>query len=226
MSCEAYREKLNDALVRGDAALGEVLATHLRACADCGEFYEAQKRLLGAMDSGVKAMVSEETPPSLLPRVRARMEEAPFEHFRMRWTPATAAVVVLLVLITFPLLRSKFHMKETTPAIAPSARPDSEASAELLAPELREQATADEPPRTSRRSPAHPTRRAIAAPGMEVVIDRAEEQGLRQLAKTAASDPQWAQAMARPGKALAMSDETIQSERFADLKLPPLEEVR
>jgi len=104
MSCEVYRESLSDALLRGEATLSAALAEHVRACADCAEFYESQKQLLGAMDLGVRAMVNEKVPASLLPRVRAQREAVEPARFRSPLLP-TAGVVALALLILVPLAR-------------------------------------------------------------------------------------------------------------------------
>lgn len=99
MSCEGYREELSDALLSGDGALSAALAQHLLRCTDCAEFYETQKRLVTAMDSGVQAMVNEKVPASLLPSVRTRMEEVEFARQWSRWLLPAAGVVALILFI-------------------------------------------------------------------------------------------------------------------------------
>jgi hypothetical protein len=96
MSCEGYRDKLVDALASGASSLGREVAGHLLVCAECKKFYEAQVHLFGAIDSGVRAMVNERVPASLLPRVRARMEEAHWPQFVWRpgWSIVATAVVI------------------------------------------------------------------------------------------------------------------------------------
>ncbi|MCL6638480.1 MAG: hypothetical protein K6T80_02200, partial [Firmicutes bacterium] len=107
MSCKAYLERLSEALLHGDAGLGEALAAHVRTCAKCAEFYEAQKRLLGAMDLGVRAMVNEEMPVSLLPGVRARMETVQIMRQRPRFSWAAGLAVVCVVLFAGGTLQNK-----------------------------------------------------------------------------------------------------------------------
>ena len=105
MSCERHRKKLSDALAGGAVALSENVAAHVRACAGCREFYEAQKHLFGAVDTGVRAMVNEAVPASLLPGVRARMEEV--RTRRLDWRPAwgVVAIVGMILLIGFSFVR-------------------------------------------------------------------------------------------------------------------------
>ena len=99
MSCERFQEKIDDALASGERALNGEIAAHLRTCGACREFYEKQRQLFGAINAGVQAMVNQGMPASLLPGVRARLEEAP--AVRMIWRPAwlmpVAAAVVLAI---------------------------------------------------------------------------------------------------------------------------------
>lgn len=100
MSCEGYRDKLIDALASGEDSLDGDVLVHVRACAACKKFYEAQVHLFGAIDSGVRAMVNEAVPPSLLPGVRARVAEAgmPRRSWGSSWAFAPVAVAAVLVI--------------------------------------------------------------------------------------------------------------------------------
>jgi len=73
MNCERYQDKLIAALASGEKSLDLDVAAHLRACAECGKFYEAQVQLFQAIDSGLRAVVNERMPASLLPGVRAQI---------------------------------------------------------------------------------------------------------------------------------------------------------
>ena len=99
MSCEQYREKMFDVLADGATALSVEISAHLGICAGCREFYEEQRSLLAAVDAGVRAMVNEEAPASLLPMVRARIEEAPTRRktWHPAWGMAVAAAVILAI---------------------------------------------------------------------------------------------------------------------------------
>ena len=102
MSCEVYRDKLIDGLASGASSLDGDMAGHLRTCAECKKFYEAQVHLFGAIDSGVRVMVNEEVPASLLLGVRARVAEngTPRRSWNLGWglaALAAAAVVVMSI---------------------------------------------------------------------------------------------------------------------------------
>jgi hypothetical protein len=106
MNCERYRDRLIDGLARGENSLGGEVAGHLRACAECKKFYEAQVHLFGAIDAGVRTMVNETVPVSLLPGMRARVAEAgvPQRSWNFAWGFAAVGVAAVMV-IGFGLLR-------------------------------------------------------------------------------------------------------------------------
>ena len=128
MNCERYQEKILGALASGETLpIGEI-AAHLRACAGCREFYEAKRQLLVAIDASVRAMVNEDVPASLLPRVRTRMEAASARQmgWRPRWQMGIAAA--LLLALTFAVMwhRPEQNSARTSPASV--ATPESTAA--------------------------------------------------------------------------------------------------
>jgi anti-sigma factor RsiW len=106
MSCEGYRDKLIAMLASGESAVASDVAMHLRACAECKKFYETQVSLFGAIESGVRAMVNETVPASLLPRVRAQIAETGVRRrmSNVSWGFATVAVAAVLA-VSIGLLR-------------------------------------------------------------------------------------------------------------------------
>jgi hypothetical protein len=127
MNCEEYQDKLVDALAGEERALGGELAAHLRGCAECKKFYKAQVYLFEAIDSGVRAMVNETVPASLLPRVRARVAEAglPRRSWGLRWSFAGVAVAAVLF-ISVGLLRrgpeNTSKVSDRSPTVAQGMR--------------------------------------------------------------------------------------------------------
>src|SRR5215472_9829772 len=131
MSCKRHQEEINEALAAVQTALSAHLAAHLRTCGECLEYYEGQRQLLASIDAGVRAMVSEEAPASLLPRVRACME--PTTASLKGWRPAwfTAAATAALA-ITFGVLR---HNSEQNPLRTnPGGASSDDSAAAVLAP--------------------------------------------------------------------------------------------
>jgi hypothetical protein len=104
MSCERYRYKLIAVLASGESSLDGDVAVHLRACVECKKFYETQARLFGAIDSGVRAIVNEAVPASLLPRARARMEEAHWPQFVWRLPRSIVATAMVIVVTSVAIV--------------------------------------------------------------------------------------------------------------------------
>jgi hypothetical protein len=76
MNCKRYQQKILDSFAAGEAISQEVSA-HQNACAVCREFYLAQQNLFHAVDAGLHSIANQPIPPSLLPRLRLRLEENP-----------------------------------------------------------------------------------------------------------------------------------------------------
>jgi hypothetical protein len=98
MNCHSAREQIADTLAAGRVELARELTGHVQSCAGCRSYTAQQAELFRAMDSGLRAMANEAMPASLLPRVRARMEE---KVSRRGWlsSPLTAAVAMAVVLL-------------------------------------------------------------------------------------------------------------------------------
>ena len=113
MACERYKVSL------ADAALGELepapeaeLRAHLENCAACRAAFDAERRLVAAIDWGVAASVAAEPSPELAARVRQRIEavRVPARPWFAgswigRWVPAAAGALVVLALVTMWLAR-------------------------------------------------------------------------------------------------------------------------
>jgi len=225
MSCETYREKLQDELLRGDTTLRSEVAAHVRGCADCREFYEAQRWLLGAMDSGVRALVNESVPASLVAGVKARIEAKEVRQSLLSWRISAVAVVGVLALIVTPLFRSKLRVRNVSLAAVAEMHLERGVSTSAAAPVLARQPAVTSQSRTAKRRRIHDEQLARTdSPRMEVIIDPAEAEGLHQLATAAALDPQWAIAMTRPGKLLVMGDEKIRPQGFPPQEMRDLDE--
>jgi hypothetical protein len=136
MNCEGYRDRLIDALASGESSLAGDVAAHLRGCAECKGFYEAQVNLFGAIDSGVRAMVNESVPGSLLSGVRARIGEAQTARtdWKISWSLAALATVVVLMAVGFTARRGP-RPTGVPVETAASARTVSEKTTRDLPPE-------------------------------------------------------------------------------------------
>jgi hypothetical protein len=226
MSCEGYQEKLVETLAAGEGALGGELAAHVRVCVACREFYEAQVHLFGAIDSGVRAMVSEEIPPSLLPGVRARVEEVPIAHTWLPWLMPAAVVVIVAVLMLSTLVRHRSQANNVQVAFISQNERNGSDTAQ---PVVLQPGSLDAPFVIKRRTIRLPASRTVAQPAtppgnVAVVIDPKEARGLQKLAETACKRPQWAMAMAHPVQFPLDELGPIHPLEFPNLEVKPLQD--
>jgi hypothetical protein len=96
MPCEHDKGALIEA-ASGVEPQGELRA-HLESCDSCRAAFAEEQALFASIDAGLHAKANAEVPVSLLPRVRARLDEtgAPINSWiTNRFVLATAAVVVV-----------------------------------------------------------------------------------------------------------------------------------
>jgi hypothetical protein len=100
MPCENYRGALIEAAATDAVPLRE-LRSHLDACQSCRTVFTEERELLAAIDAGVRTTANVEVPASLLPRVRAKLNELSVP--RRSWIPASAiaAAAALVIGIVF-----------------------------------------------------------------------------------------------------------------------------
>jgi anti-sigma factor RsiW len=111
MNCQQSQKGILDALAAGEAKLPGALAAHQQDCAACQTYYKSQARLFRQLEEGLTAIASEEVPASLLPRVRARLDEEPPQRYSWipGWRMAAVAAVILGVSLGFALHQPKHH---------------------------------------------------------------------------------------------------------------------
>jgi hypothetical protein len=196
MSCEGYRNKLVDALASGESSLAGDVAGHLRACVECKKVYETQVHLFGAIDSGLRAMVNEAVPASLLPRVRARMEatRAPSLVWRPAWSVVAIAALILVVSLSF-VRRSK-PLRDAGLTKAPADVGIRTETVPFTATPREAAPTAV----NSRRRPGNKTETRIDRPSEvpEVIVLAEEREAFAQFVARIPVDPQKAVALTRP----------------------------
>jgi hypothetical protein len=98
MPCTHYKNALIEAAASSAQAQAELRA-HLDACASCRASFEREQALFSSIDAGLQVTVNADVPVSLLPRVRARLDEeesAPRSIWATNWLIfASAAVMVV-----------------------------------------------------------------------------------------------------------------------------------
>ena len=106
MNCQKCQEKMVEALAAGTPVLPPEVTAHQRGCSACAQFYEAQRQLFGSINAGLRSLVNQPVPPSLLPLVRSSLQAksatpgAWASRFRLA---AIAAIAILAVTVAFVL---------------------------------------------------------------------------------------------------------------------------
>ena len=147
MPCEHNKDALIEAAASG-AALQDDLRVHLDTCLDCRAVFEQEQVLFASIDADLRVTADAEIPASLLPRVRARLddESAPRRVWGTSWLAlASAAVMVVAFLAARVVWRANVVQRRVeTTAIA---------SAPQVTPSPRNQAPVDAPPMVKKPSP-------------------------------------------------------------------------
>ena len=106
MPCKHYKDALMEAAALG-AEVGGELRAHLDVCADCRGAFEQERALFSSIDAGLHVTANAEVPASLLPRVRAGLEEkiVPQRSWFQLWIFAAASVALALAIFQFALRR-------------------------------------------------------------------------------------------------------------------------
>ena len=111
MNCRQCQKRILDAFAAAEAAPPDVVVEHKQNCGACQAYYELQASFFGRLEEGIKVMANEEVPPSLVPRVKARLtRELPSASAWAPWGMAAVAAAVLAAALGSPLLnRPKYH---------------------------------------------------------------------------------------------------------------------
>ncbi len=97
MPCKHHKDALMEAAASGAEPQGELRA-HLDFCVDCRAAFEQEQSLFASIDAGLHVAANVEVPVSLLPRVRARLDEsaAPQRRWFTPWFALASAAVLVV----------------------------------------------------------------------------------------------------------------------------------
>ena len=104
MPCQHYKNALIEAAASGAQPQGDLRA-HLAGCADCRAAFAQEQSLFASIDAGLHVAANAEVPASLLPRVRARLDEAVAKQRRWLQPVILAAASVALTFAIFLFAR-------------------------------------------------------------------------------------------------------------------------
>lgn len=101
MPCKHYKDALTEAAATGAEPQGD-LRVHLAGCADCRAAFEQERSLFASIDAGLHLTANAEVPASLLPRVRARLDEvsAPRSIWAANWLVWASAAIIVVAFFT------------------------------------------------------------------------------------------------------------------------------
>ena len=233
MLCEHHKDALIEAAASGvglaDAPASDTrmaaLRAHLESCPSCRAAFDEEQSLFAAINSGLHAAANAEIPPSLIPGVRARLDEtvAP----RLRWVPSLvfASAGVTLALVVFLLARPHHTAPEEAPkqglvvVPAPTA-PATKTNVERISPESTEIATVRVEPSLASRNSTNLHSAASSNP--EVLVPSDEREGLARLVAAMNQRSDIAAALLVPAEKrdALLSLEPVQ---IKDLEIKPLE---
>lgn len=225
MNCERIREDLVNSLAAGESPLSGELALHVRSCDSCRSLFENETKLLFSIDVGLRIMVNQEMPPSLLPDLRARLSEQ--STVRRAWIPAwgLAAAVAAVVVLFFGLnhLRPKQATQPNLSAnsISAPARVSDPAPTEQLVPESN---VTWSPVTHHRANPAILAPVSIEA-SSEVIVLTVEREAFARFVAEIPQRQEVAVALTKP--ALAQPDLPVEIAlvRIDQMELKPLEQT-
>ncbi len=111
MNCKLCQEKILESLAVGTELLASEVATHKDSCIACRGYYDTRRNLFRSIDSGLRSFANHPVPSSLVPGVRARLDEStPRRSGYFSWSfAAVAAVVILTAGIGYVLRRPENH---------------------------------------------------------------------------------------------------------------------
>ena len=97
MPCQHYKDALIEAAAGGAEPQGE-LRVHLVGCVDCRAAFEQEQSLFASIEARLRVTANAEMPPSLLPRVRARLddESGPRRVWDTNWLALASAAVMVV----------------------------------------------------------------------------------------------------------------------------------
>jgi hypothetical protein len=227
MGCRAIRAELNEALAAGEAKpLDRDGGSHLQACSGCRDYYSAQSRLYGAIDSGVRKLVENVAPPSLLPGVRERLaaEPQPNRAWVRAFVPSTAALLVacgLLLLVSGYMHRAgETRTTLVPPASNYSVVPDGE---ELSGGEG-QTVGSNRRPKTPQRVSTRPQRVAITT--AQVIVDPREAAAFLPMTSEIARNPEFGLAALHKSASPVNLGQAIEPVSIAKLDIPALVEEK
>ncbi len=197
MPCKHYKDALIEAAASGAEPRGELRA-HLTGCDDCRAAFEKERSLFASIDAGLHVAANAEVPASLLPRVRARLDEesVPRRIWVTNWLVLASAAVIV---VAFFSARAAWHQDVRQSPSLTSVQTNSPESVipptknpVLPSVELPKKEPATPSSRATIRNSTPSERSAVRSAMPEVLVPRDQEELLVKYAQ------QWSQKKRAP----------------------------
>jgi hypothetical protein len=220
MNCKQCQEKILESLAAGEDLLAPEIAAHRNSCVACNEFYDAQRSLFQSVDAALRSLVNQPVPPSLLPAMRARLDEEslPRHAWISTWSLAVvAAVAILAVSVGYVLRRpeNRSASSENT-SIATHSVGNQQPTGQI---QMQPQPAKVLPIPSFKR--AMPTVPSPAAP--EVIVLAEERQAFAKFVAELPEEGNVALALTRPAPPMADSPVEIALLQIEEVEVKPLE---
>jgi hypothetical protein len=224
MPCKHYKDALIEAAASGDELQGDLRA-HLAGCAECRAAFEQEQALFASIDTGLHITANADVPASLLPRVRARLNEAiaPRSHWFQPWIFAAASVALALAIFLFarPHRSGPNSQAKQTPQIPASETPVKNARPQISGPATQIVSSDANKPQT----PLHSTfLQPVASSQPEVLVPPDEREAFARFVAVLRARREVAVALATPAPQSKGEPASLEPLQIKELEIKTLEE--
>ncbi len=224
MPCENYKDALIEAAATGFEPQGELRA-HLDACAACRAAFEQEQSLFSSIDASLHVTANADLPASLLPRVRARLDEG--VATQRRWlqpvilAAASVALTFAIFLLARPLHPRPDSQAKQAPQLPVSQTPvtnagnqNSGASAQIVSSAV-----------NNSRTRSHSTLlRPVASSQPEVLVPADEREAFARFVAVLGEHREVALALVTPAPQTKNEPASLEPLQINGLEIKPLEE--
>jgi hypothetical protein len=217
MNCKQCQQKILESFAGSENLPSSTFVGHLNSCAACREFFHGQQTLFLAIRDNLRSLANQPVPPSLLPSVRALMEEAPAPSRAWFYSSTVAAVTAAAFLTVNVGYRMRYPANSAKSSLSTSV-----ASRNVDTPQG---APRDQQPRESsvRAPKIRPSVPAHSTTAPEVIVLAEEREAFAKFVSEVPEEPDVARALARSAPRESDSSVEIALLQIDKLEVQPLE---
>ena len=224
MPCKHHKDALIEAAASGAQPQGDLRA-HLDVCAPCRAAFEQERSVFASIDASLHITANADVPHSLLPRVRARLDEAAEPQSRwmqpLIFAAASVSLSFAIILFALPHPSRPDSQAKQTPQI-----PASEATATNVhnpnsVPGTR---TVSSSVNNSQRRGGSTLLRTVASSQPEVLVPPDEREALARFVVVLQARREVAVALVTPATPTKDESASLEPLQINGLEIKPLEE--